>query len=92
MQTVLELIHALDELRTPALLVLVVLATLLWVELKRIREELSRKAELQALNNVGAKVARIDKEFGVEVSKVRLAVVAIGTKCEMPEVIKDFLR
>lgn len=88
----LLLMNALAALRTPALLLLVVLAVAGWMKLKRLEELLRGKAELQALNNVGAKVSRIDKEFGKETSKTRIAVAALAQKCEAPEVLKDFLK
>lgn len=90
--TVQILLRGLGLLRTPAMLFLIVIAVMIYFKLKRLEEELARKAELQSLNGVGAKVRNLEKEFGTETAKTRIAVASLAAKCDAPEVIKDFLK
>ena len=93
MSDALELvIHALEWLRTPALLFLVALVVWGALKLKAIEKALEGKAELQALNGVGAKVRKLELAHDSDTSKTRIAVAALAQKCDAPDVIKDFLR
>ena len=89
----------LSALRTPALVLLTVAAVLVYVkigalgkQIVELKEMLAHKAELQALNNVGAKVSRLEKELGSETSKTRIAVAALAQKADAPQVLQDFLK
>lgn len=90
------LLTSLAALRTPALLALVVITVAGYFKLKRVEEQVhelgNKKADLQAVNNLGGKVRRLEKEFGSETSKTRIAVATIASKIDSPQVITDFLK
>jgi hypothetical protein len=90
------LLRGLDTLKTPILLLLLVLAVVCYMKLQRLEEQMKEqreaKADLKALNGVGAKLSRLDKEVGMESSKTRIAVAALAIKCDAPDVLKDFLK
>ena len=94
--TLLMVLRGLDTLKTPLILLLVVLVTIGSMKLKRIQEQLRElkdsKADLHALNGVRGVLNKVKEEIGHESSQTRIAVAGLATKINAPEVLKEFLK
>ena len=96
MEALAIVLKALEVLRTPAILLFVAIGVIVLMKLraqaKLIAELKGHKADLVQLNGLGKRVATLEKEFGHEMSKTRIAVAALAQKVGAPEVLRDFLK
>lgn len=79
METLKIIIDSLEALRTPALLLLVMLLTLIWTRLRQYRHD---------LNNIGRKI----NEERMEQNKTRVALSFLAGRINAPEAVQEFLK